>query len=333
MWRGNDRWPAYVPVAERRRKAEREAAKLRKQGSPMAPVRIDGRTIATTFWGRAWCDNLESYRDFDNRLPRGRTYVRNGSVIDLRIAEQQITALVSGSSIYKVKIEIKATTKTHWKALCLDCAGGIESLVELLQGRFSKAVMARLCRQDKGLFPRPSEISFSCSCPDWASMCKHVAATLYGVGARLDEKPELLFRLRGVKETELVANLEAPLAKQAPMAGKVIESDDLSALFGLEMATEDPAGAPTPAPAAFPARVKTKTKTKTKTKAKPVRAAEKAKAPGPGQMAPRSVERQRPARRKDALPPPKPAGRAGARAGGAGRRGSSAAGRSAGSKG
>ena len=234
-------WAPYVPVAERRKKAEREMAKLRKKGHPVAPVRIEGRTIATTFWGKAWCDNLESYRDYESRLPRGRTYVRNGSVIDLQIAPLQVKAMVSGSSIYMVTVSIKAVPKAQWQSLCRDCASGIDSLVELLQGRFSGAVMERLCRQGNGLFPKPLEIRFSCSCPDSASMCKHVAAVLYGIGSRLDEKPELLFRLRSVDEKDLVANLDpaVPLAKTAPAPGRLLEVDDVSTLFGLDMAGEE----------------------------------------------------------------------------------------------
>lgn len=246
MSRYDGGWAPYVPVAERRRKALREMEKLRKKGHPAAPVIIAGRTIATTFWGKAWCQNLESYHDFENRLPRGRTYVRNGLVVDLQIAPLAVNALVSGSSIYKISVSIAAVPKAHWQSICTDCSGGIDSLVELLRGRFSKGVMERICRQDKGLFPRPSEIKFSCSCPDFASMCKHIAAVLYGVGARLDEKPELLFRLRAVDENDLLANLDAgaPLSKTGPAAGKILAADDVSALFGLEMADGDAPVAP-----------------------------------------------------------------------------------------
>ena len=232
-------WAPYVPVAERRRKALLAMEKLRKKGHPVAPVVIAGRAIAATFWGKAWCDNLESYRDYENRLPRGRTYVRNGSVVDLQIAPREVKAMVSGSSIYHVTVSIGAVVKAQWQSICTDCAGGIDSLVELLQGRFSKGVMERICRQDNGLFPRPSDIRFSCSCPDYASMCKHVAAVLYGVGARLDEQPELLFRLRAVNENELVAQIDQalPMSKTGPAAGKVLDADDLSCMFGLDMAS------------------------------------------------------------------------------------------------
>jgi uncharacterized Zn finger protein len=242
----DERWPRYVPVAERRRKAERMAAKLRKEGRALAPVTITGRAIAATFWGRAWCDNIEAYSDFASRLPRGRTYVRNGSVFDLQIARGRVAALVSGSEIYRVALDIKEMPAAKWRSICADCAADIGSLVELLQGRLAKGVMERLCRQEGGLFPAPRDIRFTCSCPDHALLCKHVAAVLYGIGARLDDQPELLFRLRGVDESELVAHVDAPaaLADKDLAADKVLHADDVSALFGLDMA--EPAAEPPP---------------------------------------------------------------------------------------
>ena len=234
-------WAPYVSVAERRAKAAREMNRLRKNGHPVAPVVITGRAIAATFWGKAWCDNLEGYHDYENRLPRGRTYVRNGSVVDLQIAPREVKAMVSGSSLYTVTVSIGEVKKAHWQSIRRDCAGAIDSLVELLQGRFSTGVMERICRQNGGLFPRPSDIRFACSCPDYASMCKHVAAVLYGVGARLDVQPELLFRLRAVDEKELIANIDQalPMSKTGPAADKVLDVDDLSAMFGLDMAGAD----------------------------------------------------------------------------------------------
>ena len=231
-------WRPYVSVAERRRKAAREMEKRRKQGHTVAPVIIEGRTIVKTFWGKAWCENLERYSDFANRLPRGRTYVRNGSVVDLQIGPGAIQAFVSGSELYKVAVKVKPVTKARWKAICTDCAGAIDSLVELLQGRFSKGVMERICRQNTGLFPSPHEIELSCSCPDWAGMCKHVAAVLYGIGARFDQQPELLFRLHEVNEQELIAKVgkELPLVRQGPAASKILGDEDLSGMFGLDIA-------------------------------------------------------------------------------------------------
>lgn len=228
----------YVSVAEKRRKAEREIEKLRKKGHALSPVApISGNAVARTFWGKSWCKNLERYHDYANRLPRGRSYVRNGSVVDLQIEPGEVRAKVSGSSLYDVRVKVAPLPKASWQAVCRDCAGGIDSLVELLQGRFSQAVMERVCQEGTGLFPLPKEIEFDCSCPDWASMCKHVAATLYGVGARLDDKPELLFRLRKVDEMELVAHAgaAAPLASAAAGRARLLDQDGVAELFGLEL--------------------------------------------------------------------------------------------------
>ncbi len=239
----------YVSAAARRRKAEREMKKLAGKGRKVSPVVISGRTIAKSFWGKAWCDNLERYSDFENRLPRGRTYARNGSVIDLQVSPGEVQALVSGSSIYRVSVKVAAVPKARWASICTDCAGAIDSLVELLQGRFSRAVMERVCQRSSGLFPTPSEIEFSCSCPDWASLCKHIAAVLYGIGARLDEEPALLFALRKVDEKDLLAKAGkgAPLSKMAPAGDRILADDDLSELFGLEMGMVEASADPRPA--------------------------------------------------------------------------------------
>ena len=250
-------WHPYVPVAEKRRQAERKLAKLKKQGQSVAPVTIEGRAIAKSFWGKSWCTNLERYSDYENRVPRGRTYVRNGSVVDLQIAKGEVVAMVAGSALYKIKITIAPVTAARWRGICRDCAGTIDSLIELLQGRLAKAVMDRVCREGDGLFPSPTEIKLSCSCPDWADMCKHVAAVLYGVGARLDERPQLLFVLRGVDENQLIAgagqNLSLPKSK--PNSAKVLDDSDVAALFGLEMAQTT--GSDTPSAARRPKGSKT----------------------------------------------------------------------------
>ena len=232
----------YVSASARRARAARELAKLRKKGRQTSAVVIEGRKIARTFWGEAWCDNLERYSDYANRLPRGRTYVRNGSVVDLQVGPGSVTALVSGSTMYDVKVTVGPVPRARWAAICKDCSGAIDSLVELLQGRFSKGVMTRLCEGKTGLFPSPKEIAFACSCPDWASMCKHVAAVLYGIGARLDHQPELLFTLRKVDQQDLIASAGSDLSKKRtrPAGAKVLVSDDLSEMFGIEMAPAKP---------------------------------------------------------------------------------------------
>ena len=299
-------WRPYVSVAERRRKAEREMAKLQKKGHPVSPVVIEGRAIARTFWGKAWCENLEGYSDFSNRLPRGRAYVRNGSVLDLQLGPGGVKALVSGSRIYRVEVKVAAVPKTRWTSICKDCAGAIDSLVELLQGRFSKGVMERICQQKTGLFPAPAEIEFSCSCPDWASMCKHVAAVLYGIGARLDEQAECLFRLRKVDEKELIARAGSGLAlsRQGPAADKILAADGLSELFGLEMATGEEA------PAVGTARTRAKS-----ARARPaaaVSAGAETAAPAPKTARARRAARTAPAA-EEAPAAAKPMGRSAAR--------------------
>jgi hypothetical protein len=234
----------YVPVGARRAQAERALTKLAK-GRAVAPVRIEGRSIARSFWGRSWCENLERYSDYANRLPRGRTYVRNGSVVDLQVAAGLVRAYVAGSELYTVEVKVAPVPKERWQALCRDCSHSIDSVVELLQGHLSKGVMERVCRQQAGLFPSPSEIRLACSCPDWAAMCKHVAAVLYGIGARLDERPELLFELRQVEAKDLVAGAHEGLPLGArPVASQRLLRANLAELFGVELA-EPP---PTPAP-------------------------------------------------------------------------------------
>jgi uncharacterized Zn finger protein len=229
-------WPRYVPATERRRRAARKIAKMKKAGHDASPVEIVGRKISETFWGDAWCKNLEAYSDYSNRLPRGRTYVRNGSVLDLQLEAGRVRALVSGTNLYTVDIKIKPLPKKTWDGIKGRCAGQIHSLVELLQGSISKGVMEIVTRKGEGLFPSPREITLNCSCPDWATMCKHVAATLYGVGVRLDLVPEVLFTLRGVDPTEMVeAAIDQPTGAGKTRKGRVLEVDELSSVFGVDI--------------------------------------------------------------------------------------------------
>ena len=245
-WGSWEGFAPYVSVAEKRRRAEKAAAKLTKKGQALSPVRLESRTITRSFWGNSWCENLESYSDYSNRMPRGRSYVRNGSVLHLEIKNGEIQALVSGSSLYKVNVRIKPVDKKRWTTLCRASAGSIGSLMELLQGKLSERVMSIMTHRETGLFPAPKEIELKCSCPDWADMCKHVAAVLYGVGARLDEKPELLFLLRQVDHQELVRQADTITALTESKSRDVLPilaAKDVGEVFGIEM----DAGAPTKA--------------------------------------------------------------------------------------
>jgi uncharacterized Zn finger protein len=142
-----------------------------------------------------------------------------------------------GSSLYTVAMTVAACPEKQWRAIGADCAGSIDSIVELLQGKLSTAVMERICKPGIGLFPAPKEITFNCSCPDWASMCKHVAAVLYGVGARLDQQPEFLFALRRVDANDLIRQVGAglPKSRKRPAAGKVLDDALVADVFGIEM--------------------------------------------------------------------------------------------------
>jgi len=228
-------FPRKPNVHARRQKAAREARRLAKGGQQISPVAIDGRTIARSFWGKAWCANLESYRDYENRLPRGRTYVRSGAVLDLHVAAGKIAAVVCGTELYEVAITIEALVPNHWGRIKTQCAGNVGSIIELLEGRLSERVMQIITHREDGLFPKPAEIQMECSCPDWATMCKHVAAVMYGVGARLDQQPELLFKLRNVDPAELIAQAADLAVNRTGTTRKTLADDVLGDVFGIEL--------------------------------------------------------------------------------------------------
>ena len=319
----------YVPVGQRRAQALAAAQKASKDGKAFSPVHIEGRNIAKTFWGKAWCEHLESYSDFENRLPRGRTYVRNGSVIDLQISKGKITAKISGSEIYDATITINPLAPARWEAIKQKCAGRIDSLVDLLKGKLADAVMRVITDREHGLFPAPAEIKKDCSCPDIAGLCKHLAAVLYGVGARLDTQPELLFVLRGVDHRELIAAAADGATRLAPASatdtGATLAESQLADVFGIDIA---PAAEPAPAapatakpgksaapakPAAKPAPASGKA-AKPATKAKPAKPTTVAKPAAPAAKAapvkkPLSQPRAKPAAASSRKPVAKPATR------------------------
>ena len=236
MWGFHD----YVPVARKREKASEKLEQLRKKNPLIQPVVISGTKIATTFWGLAWNRNLESYADYAYRIERGRSYVRNGMVLDLRIGEGLAEGLVMGSrnDPYKVKTTIDKIAENKWKAISEECGRKIGGIEELAKGIFPREYAEIFLRQEKGLFPSPKEIQFSCSCPDWAGMCKHVAAVLYGIGTRLDTDPLLFFTLRGIDFNELIKKsvtekMENMLKNAGARTPRVIKNADLADIFGL----------------------------------------------------------------------------------------------------
>ena len=230
----------YVPVAQRRANGQKQLVKMKKDGRTIEPLgELSHRTrIATSFWGRAWCDHLEALGDYENRLPRGRTYVRNGSVLHLSIEPGKITALVQGSELYEQTILIEPLAEAKWERIKKRCQGGIGSLIELLQGKLSDEIMTVVTDPADGLFPTSEEIKLDCSCPDWASLCKHVAAILYGVGAKLDQEPELLFKLRGVDHRELIDEGTVTTAIEGTSRStrrRILDPSSIGDVFGIEL--------------------------------------------------------------------------------------------------
>lgn len=226
----------YVSVAEKRQRAARALAKLEKAGLQVEPLGEPSHRmkIATSFWGRSWCRHLENFSDYENRLPRGRTYVRNGSIMHLAVTRGEIVALVSGSELYRTAISIKPIEEDRWERIRSRCRGGIGSLIELLQGKISEQIMSVVANPEDGLFPKPGEIRFNCSCPDWAGLCKHSAAVLYGVGARLDQRPELLFILRGVDHNELMEATDSGAILGRGGRRKRIADSSIGDVFGVD---------------------------------------------------------------------------------------------------
>jgi uncharacterized Zn finger protein len=241
------RWSAFRPYVSAETQRERAAAAARrlakhagKTGRAPAPVTISGRQITTTFWGDAWCRNLESYADFAYRLERGRSYVRRGAVVDLLIAPERVEAKVSGTELYDVVISIAPLAQARWNKIARISAGRIGSLVGLLRGELPDEVMQTVTDKSAGLFPDPDEMTFQCSCPDWAQLCKHVAAALYGIGARLDTQPELLFVLRAVEPQDLIEKASGRLGAGSTKAVPTLAfaPAELGALFGIDLVAE-----------------------------------------------------------------------------------------------
>ncbi len=274
-WMG---WAPAMTVGERRAKAGKTIAGLRKKGQDVSPVEIQGRTIARTFWGKAWCDNIESYRDYAYRLERGRSYVRSGAVVDLQIREGAVDALVigSGSQPYRVAVRIDPMRPADWKALVQRSAGRVSSLFALAQGQLPEEILRDFCNPETGLFPKPREIHFDCSCPDGASCCKHVAAVLYGIGARLDQKPDLFFALRGIDPDSIVS----PEVVETLTDGtsSELENADLADVFGISLDAEAP---PPPPPQKVSRKAAPKAKAKPKPKSKPAPSSKTAPAKPP----------------------------------------------------
>lgn len=243
----------YVSVGEKKRRAERQIAKLSKKRK-IKPVTVAGRSLARTWWGKAWNKNLERYADFANRVGRGRSYLRHSCVIHLEVEPGKVTAIVNGSDLYNITIDIDPVDEKTWEEIRKICSGKLDSIADLVDGKFPKQLEELFMKKGSGLFPSPDEISFDCDCPDWASMCKHIAACLYGIGSRLDDDPTLLFVLRKIDPAELISQTinkttEDLLEKAENQGGRVLADSDLGDVFGIDMDDLDSLEVPSlPAP-------------------------------------------------------------------------------------
>ena len=230
----------YVPVAQKRADAQNRIDKLRKKNKNIQPiVPFTDRKIAHSFWGQSWCNNMERYADYENRLPRGKSYLRHGCVCDLQISEGLVTAMVSGSSMYNVRITIDKLSEKRAELLQNLLQGKISSQLELLQGKIPKDVRELVGNPDNGIIPFPKEIHMRCSCPDSASLCKHLAAVLYGIGRRLDTDPGVLFTLRGLDPLLLCAHGNEIDLSVEDSEESLSGGEDLSALFGIDLGGMD----------------------------------------------------------------------------------------------
>ena len=233
-------WWSYQDVEEQKKRLQREIAKRQKRGEKfeVLPAPAGQKKLSMTFWGQAWCRNLESYQDYESRLPRGRSYLRQGKVYNLEIEPGKLSAVVAGSELYDTDIAIQPLPQKQWKQIVKSSAGQVGSMLDLLAGKLGDGLMKVLTDPDGGLFPKPKEIRFNCSCPDHADMCKHVSAVLYGVAVLLETKPELLFNLRGVDQAELLSNASNIAITDLSASTGDLSGADLSAIFGIDLGTE-----------------------------------------------------------------------------------------------
>lgn len=236
-----DRYYSQPNEQQLKSKVDETTKKAKKKGTVLEPVIIEGKDIVNSWWGKAWCENLERYADYQSRLPRGKRYVKSGTVVDLKIEKGKVSAKVQGTrkTPYKVEIRISPLKEEKTQALIQQCTKKIENLEQLVNGTFPEE-LKELFISEQGLFPTPREISFSCSCPDWALLCKHVAAVLYGIGNRFDQNPLLFFELRGIDVNRFIDitienRIETMLENVDKPSKRIIEKQDYAELFGLDL--------------------------------------------------------------------------------------------------
>lgn len=223
----------YVRVAKRKESAAETAKRLEAEGEILTPAKAHGKAIANSFWGRSWCKAIEGWNDYESRLPAGRSLLKNGGVIDLRIEENLVTAKVVADRLYEVRIFFRKQDEERLAELKKHLTGKLTSLIDLIKGELSDEVITEICSEKYGLFPDYGELKTSCDCLDDAVMCRHAAAALYGIAPRLDDEPELFFTLRGIKAEDFFDSAEA--IRQTGEDTAEIDLEDLSDTFGIDL--------------------------------------------------------------------------------------------------
>ncbi len=230
----------YETKAEKRRRIGEKLERLRKTDPNIAPLTIEGNTLAKSWWGKAWGKNLESYADYKSRLSRGKNYVKQGAILDLKIEEGKVNSKISGSGskIYDCEIHIERLSDERLKKILEHCQNKISTLDALLTGDFSEELLELFQDKSYGLFPSPDEISFRCDCPDVANICKHVAATLYAIGTKFDDDPMFFFELRQIESENLIQKsvekkLENMLEHVGKKTSRTMDASKISDVFGL----------------------------------------------------------------------------------------------------
>ncbi|TDD18652.1 hypothetical protein E1218_25585, partial [Kribbella turkmenica] len=181
-------------------------------GLPAAKGPGSRRPFGATWWGRAWLEALEQRARLDpNRLSRGRSYARRGSVLDLTVSPGEVEAFVQGSRVtpYQVTVRIRAFTTAEWDAVLDVVSAQIGRVAALLDGELPPEVVDDVHAAGLDLLPGAGEVLTNCSCPDFAVPCKHSAAVCYLIADALDDDPFALLLLRGRPRDDLLTALRS----------------------------------------------------------------------------------------------------------------------------
>ena len=226
----------YTTVASLKARAAR-ATKTLKDAEPVIP-HPHTRKMCLTWWGQEWCNNLESYADYRSRLERGRRYVRSNTVVDLKIFANQVKAKVQGTDLYEVTVDFAKPKPADIEKIKKLTGNRIANVEMLLKGNFPDELKELFTQNKPGLFPTPEEIKFDCDCLDWADMCKHVAAVMYGIGIRIDADPLQFFKLRGIDIdeflTQVVDDKVANMLKNIDVkSDRIMKDANVATIFGI----------------------------------------------------------------------------------------------------